>query len=164
MGQFPLHGMRRGRAGQREHPHAAHSGDLAPERKKMSQILSEGGGSQGFKPHSKAGRYHPRFPRWLRGEQPAPAAIWLPLLCKGGGQLHFQEIQSAGDSLTTELHFSFPKKKSLQMQSKTLPRPGARRPGGAAAPLPCPASPEVNRCRCGEINTETRVGSGCVFC
>lgn len=49
------------------------------------------------------------------------------------------------------------------MQSKTLPRPRARRPGGAAAQLQHPASPEVNRCRCSEINTETRVGSGCVF-
>lgn len=49
------------------------------------------------------------------------------------------------------------------MQSKTLPHPRARRPGGAAARLQHPASPEVNRCRRSEINTERWVGSGCVF-
>lgn len=58
------------------------------------------------------------------------AVIWRGSLARG--QLHFQEIRSrGGDSLTTELHFSFPEKKSLQMHSKTLPHPKTRRPGGA---------------------------------
>lgn len=58
------------------------------------------------------------------------AVIWRGSLARG--QLHFQEIRSrGGDSLTTELHFSFPEKKSLQMHSKTLPHPKTRRSGGA---------------------------------
>lgn len=62
-------------------------------------------------------------------------------VCVGGfgcsssarGQLRFQEIQRGGDSLTAELHFSFPKKKPPQTQSRALPRPRASRARGAAA-------------------------------
>lgn len=85
---------------------------------------------RGFKSRPRAQRCPLSFPHGPRWEQPAMGRVGRSSSARG--QLRFQESQRAGDSLATELHFSFPKKKSLQMQSKALPRPSARRARGAA--------------------------------